>query len=61
MGFIVFGAILLVMTLVTGKFMVKEPKNPNCEVDVKNNKILYKVCVIISSAMIAAGLLIELF
>lgn len=64
MGFIVFGAILLVMTLVAGKFMAKEPENPNCGADVadvKNNKILYKVCVIISSAMIAAGLLIELF
>lgn len=63
MGFIVFGAILLVMTLVAGKFMAKEPENPNCGADVadvKNNKILYKVSLIVSSIMIAAGLLIEL-
>lgn len=63
MGFIVFGAILLVMTLVAGKFMAKEPENPNCGADVadvKNNKILYKASLIVSSIMIAAGLLIEL-
>lgn len=63
MALIVFGAILLVMTLVAGKFMAKEPENPNCGADVadvKNNKILYKVSLIVSSIMIAAGLLIEL-
>ena len=64
MAVLVFGAILLVMTLVAGKFMAKEPENPNCGADVadvKNNKRLYKISVIVSSIMIVAGLLIELF
>jgi len=64
MALTVFGAVLLVMTLVAGMFMAKEPENLNCRADVadvKNNKILYKVCVIVSSAMIVAGLLIKLF
>ena len=56
MALIVFGAILLVMTLVAGKFMAKEPENPNCGADVadvKNNKIqgddikntLLRICI----------------
>lgn len=64
MALTVFGSILLVMTLVAGKFMAKEPENPDCGADVadvKNNKILYKTCLIVSIAMIVIGIIVGLF
>lgn len=63
MALTVFGSILLVMTLVAGKFMAKEPENSNCGADVadvKNNKILYKTCLIVSIAMIVIGIIVGL-
>lgn len=63
MALTVFGSILLVMTLVAGKFMAKKPENPNCSADVadvKNNKNLYRVCLIVSVTMIVAGLILGL-
>ena len=62
MVLIVFGIILLVMTLVAGKFMKKEATNPNCSEDVndvKANKRNYKIGLWASGIMIILGLVIE--
>ncbi len=64
MVLIVFGAIFLLVTLVAGKYMMKVPENPSCSENiesVKNNKRNYKVLLIVSSVMIAVGLILELF
>lgn len=64
MVLVVFGIILLAMTLVAGKFMKKEVTNPNCSEDVndvKHNKILYKICLIVAIAMIVIGIIVGLF
>ena len=62
MVFIVFGIILLVMTLIAGKIMKKKPTNPNCNEDVndvKANKRNYKIGLWASGIMIILGLVIE--
>lgn len=59
--FIVFGIIFLLIVLIAGKMMMKEPENPNCSEDVegvKTNKKLYKILLTASVAIIAVGLIL---
>jgi len=59
--FIVFGIILLLIVLIAGKMMMKEPENPNCSEDVdgvKTNKKLYKILLAASIVIIVVGLVL---
>ena len=59
--FIVFGLIFLLVTLVAGKYMMKEPENPNCSEDVvsvKTNKKTFKILLTIEALVIIAGIIL---
>lgn len=63
MGFIVFGLIFLVVTLIAKKHMKTEATNSNCSEDVKDvkdNHRNYKICLGVSIAMIIVGLILEM-